>query len=352
MKILDNLAKIKQLDSKNMLGSIELLGEQIKEVGKAVKNIKIPKNYKKFENVVVCGMGGSALGAHLIKSVYKNDLKIPLSIVNGYQLPGFANKNTLVILSSYSGNTEEVLSCATEAKKKKCKITVISAGGKLEALAKKEKYPALIFTTNNNPCGSPRMGLGYSIVGQIYLFAKLGLLKTKTEDLKRIPKLIGGLNKKFGVKTKNLVKDVAEKTKDKSVWFIGSSHLGGSAHIAANQMNENAKRFGGYFLLPELNHHLLEGMINPKSNKNNLLFIFLESDLYSDKIKQRISLTKEVLKMNKINFVTIKTHEKSALAQAMEILLVSSYLSFYSAIVEDIDPTAIPFVDFLKKKLK
>jgi len=351
MKILDNLAKIKQLDSKNMLGSIELLGQQIKEVEKAVKTIKIPKNYKKFENIIVCGMGGSALGAHLIKSVYKNDLKTPLSIVNGYHLPGFANKNTLVILSSYSGNTEEVISCADEAKKKKCKIAVIASGGKLATLSKKEKYPALIFTTNNNPCGSPRMGLGYSIVGQIYLFSKLGLLKVKTEKLKKIPELIGELNKKFGVKVKSILKDVAEKTKGKSMWFVGAEHLGGSAHIAANQMNENAKRFAGYFLIPELNHHLMEGMINPKSNKDNLLFVFLESDLYSDNFKKRFILTKEILKMNKINFVSIKAKEKSALEQTVEILIMSSYLSFYSAMVEGIDPTAIPFVDYLKAKL-
>ena len=352
MKILDNLAKIKQLDSKNMLGSIELLGQQIKEVEKAVKTIKIPKNYKKFENVVVCGMGGSALGVHLIKSLYKNDLKVPLSIVNGYHLPRFADKNTLVILSSYSGNTEEVLSCASEAKKKKCKIAVITAGGKLATLSKKEKYPAFIFTTNNNPCGSPRMGLGYSIVGQIYLFSKLGLLKVKTDELKKIPELIVELNKKFGVKVKSILKDIAEKTKGKSVWFVGAEHLGGDAHIAANQMNENAKRFGGYFLLPEINHHLLEGMINPKSNKENLLFVFLESDLYSDKLKKRFVLTKEILKMNKINFAVIKAQEKNALVQTMEILLATSYLSFYSAMVEGIDPTAIPFVDLLKKKLK
>lgn len=352
MKILDNLAKIKQLDSKNMLGSIELLGAQIKEVAKAAKNFQAPKKYRDVCNVVVCGMGGSALGAHLIKSLYKNDLKTPLSIVNGYHLPGFADKNTLVILSSYSGNTEEVLSCADEAKKKKCKIAIIASGGKLAEIVKKEKYPALIFTKNNNPCGSPRMGLGYSIIGQIYLFSKLGLLKVKTDELKKIPELIGELNKKFGVKVKNILKDIAEKTEGKSVWFVGAEHLGGNAHIAGNQMNENAKRFGGYFLLPEINHHLLEGMINPKSNKENLLLVFLESDLYSDKLKKRFVLTKEILKMNKINFAVIKAQEKKSLAQTMEILSATSYLSFYSAMVEGVDPTAIPFVDLLKKKLK
>lgn len=352
MNILSNLSQIQKLDSKNMLGSIEFLGEQIEEVSKLIKNIKVSKNYKKIANVVVCGMGGSTLGAHLIKSLYKNDLKVSLNIVNGYKLPGFVGKNTLVILSSYSGNTEEVLSCALEAKKKKCKISIIASGGKLAEIAKKEKYPSLIFTTKNNPCGSPRMGLGYSIVGQIYLFAKLGILKIDLKELKKLPEVIKNYNKNFGVKTNNNLKKIALLTKNKSVWFVGAEHFGGNAHIAGNQMNENAKRFGGYFLLPELNHHLLEGMINPKSNKDNLLFVFLESDLYSDKLKQRFVLTKEILKMHKINFAVIKAQEKNALTQTMEILLATSYLSFYSAMVENIDPTAIPFVELLKKKLK
>ena len=334
-----------------MLGSIEFLGAQIKEVSLAAKNFKAPKNHKDVCNIVVCGMGGSTLGAHLIKSLYKNDLKIPLSIVNGYHLPGFADKNTLVILSSYSGNTEEVLSCATEAKKKKCKIAVIASGGKLANLAKKEKYPALIFTTNNNPCGSPRMGLGYSVVGQIYLFSKLGFLKTKKEEFEKLSKTIDESVKKFGVKSNSVIKNLATLTKNHSVWFVGAEHLSGNAHIAANQMNENAKRFAGYFLLPELNHHLLEGMINPKSNKNNLLFVMIKSDLYSDKIKQRFALTEEILKKNKIKVVSLKAQSVDKLPQAGETLIATSFLSFYSAMVEGIDPTAIPFVDLLKAKL-
>lgn len=334
-----------------MLRSIELLGAQIKEVSLAAKNFQAPKNYKDVCNIVVCGMGGSALGAHLIKSLYKNDLKIPLSIVNGYHLPGFADKNTLVLLSSYSGNTEEVVSCAQEAKKKKCKIAVIASGGKLSALAKREKYPALIFTTDNNPCGSPRMGLGYSLVGQIYVFAKLGFLKTKKEEFEKLIKTVDAGIKKFGVNSKNVIKDVATMTKDHSVWFVGAEHLSGNAHISANQMNENAKRFAGYFLLPELNHHLLEGMINPRSNKNNLLFVMLKSDLYSDKIKTRFALTEEILKKNKIKVVSIKAGGADKLSQVGEILVATSFLSFYSAMIEGIDPTAIPFVDLLKAKL-
>ncbi len=193
--------------------------------------------------------------------------------------------------------------------------------------------------------------MGYSLVGQIYLFSKLGILKTKKEEFEKLTKTIETNVKKFGVKTNNIVKNIAVLTKNHSVWFAAAEHLSGNAHIAANQMNENAKRFAGYFLLPELNHHLLEGMINPSSNKKNVLFVMLRSELYSDKIKKRFALTEEILKKNKIRVVSVKAQGADKILQVGEVLVASSYLSFYSAMVENIDPTAIPVVDFFKKKL-
>jgi len=190
INILDNLEKIKKLDSKNMLGSIQLLDHQVKEVWEIAKKLKIPANYKKVNRLVVMGMGGSALGAHIIKSLYFDKLKLPVEIVNNYHLPAYVDKNTLVLCSSYSGSTEEVISATTEAKNKKIKLVVICSGGKLGEFARANKIPALIFTTNNNPCGSPRMGLGYSIFGQLILLNKIGLIKFNQPDLNLVIKTI------------------------------------------------------------------------------------------------------------------------------------------------------------------
>src|SRR3989338_8168150 len=167
--ILDNLKKIKKLDSQNMLGSLELLGEQVKQITSG-KKIALPKSYRGIRNVVVLGMGGSTLGSHVIKSLYADTLKIPVEILNGYALPAFVNTKTLVIVSSYSGTTEEPLAAGKQALAKKAHVVTISSGGTLASWAKKNKLPALLFTTENNPCGSPRMGLGYSIVGQLLIF--------------------------------------------------------------------------------------------------------------------------------------------------------------------------------------
>ncbi|MBI2037784.1 MAG: SIS domain-containing protein [Candidatus Magasanikbacteria bacterium] len=350
--MLDDKAKISQLDSKNMLGSIELLGSQVEEVLAQAKQVKIPASYKKVNNIVVLGMGGSALGAHVLKSV---SLKIPLEIINGYQAPAFVSSKSLVIASSYSGSTEEVLQAVKEAKKKQAKVMVICSGGQLAQWARKNKIPVLVFTVNNNPCGSPRMGLGYSIFGQAAMLANAGILKFSPAEVKSVLQNIAKYNSLFGVNNaeeKNTAKQMAGALFGKSVWYAASEHLSGNAHIAANQMNENAKRFGGYFLIPELNHHLMEGMLFPETNKNNIKFVLLESGLYDSRVQKRYEITKTILDKNGIEYVSYKCQEKTKSLQVCEVLMLGSYISFYSAMLQGIDPTAIPFVDFFKAELK
>ena len=353
--ILDDIKAIKKLDSGNMLGSLQLLAKQIEQIYTSSQNLSIPASYKNINKIAVLGMGGSALGAHVIKNLFAQDLKYPLEIVNDYHIPAFIDNKTLVVGSSYSGTTEEVLSAIKEVKQKKSKVVVISAGGELAKIAKKNKYPALTFTTENNPCGSPRMGLGYSIVGQLILFSKLGILKITKAQIKELIKTIAGYDTLFGVLTpekENIAKKIARLTLKHGVFYVASEHLFGSAHIAANQINENSKRFASYFAIPELNHHLLEGMINPVANKNNLLFITLESKLYSERVQKRYQITKQVWKKNQIANVSYVCQEKDKLMQMAEILVLGSYISYYSALLKNIDPTAIPFVDYFKEQMK
>lgn len=353
--ILDNIAYITKKDSKQMLKSLELVGRQVEDVVQDAKKLTTPSSYKKFKNIVFLGMGGSTLGSHVIKALYFSTLKIPVEIVNGYHIPNFVDKDSLVVVSSYSGTTEEPLAAMKEAKNKKAKLMSISSGGELASWSKKNKIPVLIFDTKNNPCGSPRMGLGYSIVGQILLLAKVGALSFSPTEISSFIKTLNTYENKWGVNSvvsKNFAKQLAADTSERSVWYVGSEHLGGNVHIGANQMNENAKRFAGYFLIPELNHHLLEGGMFPKSNTKNVLFVLLESGLYDKKVQKRYEITKQILTKNKISFQSYKCVEKNALNQVAELLVLTSYTSFYSAILEGIDPTAIPFVDFFKQQLK
>lgn len=351
--ILDDIKAIKKLDSQNMLGSLEAIGKQVEQIREENVGFKLPENYNQTENIAVLGMGGSTLGAHIIKCARRDEISLPLEIVNDYNLPKWVGAKTLAIASSYSGNTEEVLVMAEKARLTRAKLVVIASGGKLSDWAKDNKIPALIFPPKYNPCGSPRIGLGYSIAGLLVILDRAGVLKATDEGLKQMSAALDKYAKKFSVETKdNPAKLLAKQLGDKSVWFVASEHLAGNAHAAANQVNENAKRFAGYFLIPELNHHLLEGLSTPASNPKNLAFVFFESNLYEKRIQQRYALTKKILEKNKINYFSYVCQEKDALGQVREVLALSGFLSFYLAMAAGIDPTAIPVVDFLKKEMK
>lgn len=351
--ILDSIESIKKLDSQNMLGSLMKLADQIDQIASEIKQLKLPASYKKTKKIVFFGMGGSALGAHCISSIFKSELKVPVEIVNGYDAPGTVNKDTLVIVVSYSGGTEETLSALRAAKQRGAKLVVVTSGGELAIISKKNKIPALVFETENNPCGSPRMGLGYTTFGPLLILGRLGFLKISFKDIDGIIRAARRYQDLFGPNSndrENPAKELVKKMLGDSMWYVGAEHLAGNVHVAANQLNENAKRFGGYFLIPELNHHLLEGLSFPEAGPGT--FFFIESNLYGTRVQKRFVVTKEILKKHNINFLTYQCVEKTRLLQSLEVLVLGSYLSFYLAILEGIDPTAIPTVNFLKDALK
>jgi glucose/mannose-6-phosphate isomerase len=334
--------QIKKLDKSNLLGSIELLGKQCAAAWQEVKKIKVPASYRGMKNIVVAGMGGSALGGHLIQSLFADKLKVPIEIIRGYYLPAYVGPKTLLVLSSYSGNTEETLAAAAEGKKRKAKILGLATGEKLANFLRSSKYPAYIFKPIHNPSNQPRMGLGYSVFGQLGLLARCGLLKI---DEKEINQSLALLNHK-----NEATKNFAEKIKNKIPIIVASEFLTGNAHAFANQINENAKCFATYFELPELNHHLMEGLKNPDAKKN-LKFILLNSNLYHPRNQKRCKVLKEVLQKNKVDFIEYQPKAKTKFQQSMETLLFGSYVSFYLAMLYNLDPAPVPWVDFFKKRL-
>lgn len=341
--------QIKKLDKSNLLGSIELLGKQCEEAWREVKKIKTPKDYHQVQNIVVTAMGGSALGAHLIGALFADNLRRPLEVVRGYGLPAYVGPKTLLILSSYSGNTEETLAAARVAQKRKAKILGLATGGKLAKFLQSNNYPAYIFKPTYNPSNQPRMGLGYSIFGQLGLLAKCDLLKINEQEIKSAIKSLS--NSPFSKGRENTPQKFATALKNKIPIIVASEFLLGNGHIMANQINENAKSFAAYFELPELNHHLMEGLKNPAANKKNLMFFLLNSDLYLPRNQKRYKILKTVLVKNKISFVEYRPAGKTKLLQAFEILSLGNYLSFYLSMSYNLDPAPVPWVDFFKKEL-
>ena len=172
MTILDDLKKIKNLDKSGMADFIADLPDQNLKVYKLSQKIRLPKNYQDIKNVIICGMGGSGISGDIVKTLVNDQLQIPLIINRSWNLPKIANKNSLVFLVSYSGNTQETLSCAQQAIRKKSKIFIITSGGELFKIAEKSKLPILKF----NYQGPPRASLGYLFMPILTVLEKLDLI--------------------------------------------------------------------------------------------------------------------------------------------------------------------------------
>ena len=284
MNILDDLEKIKKLDKSGVYQSIDKLDEQCWDAWQKVQAVKIPSDYQNFSNIVICGMGGSCLGADVIRTLYRNELKIPLIRVRDYRLPSFVNEKTLIVLSSYSGNTEETITCARKTIERKLKVFIITNNGQLEVLAKENNLPFYLINPVYNPCGQPRMAIGYSIFSQLSLLARLKLVRLNELEVKKVIRLIKSLQEQ-----QNLAKKIAEEIEKKILILVAAEHLEGAVHVFNNQMNENAKHFSDYRIIPELNHYLMEGLAFPKTNKQSLEFLFINSPFYQKRNQQRPS---------------------------------------------------------------
>lgn len=352
MQNLDDRKKLLEIDKSNALLSIEQLPQQCEQAWKETNALTLPEKYTKINSIVVCGMGASWLGAHIMQGLLSQELKVPLLVTHDYTLPQFVNKSTLVIASSYSGTTEETVAALESAHQKGAKIITISTGGTLETFARDNNLPHYTFTGTFNPAASPRLGLGYSIVAQIVLLTKLGLVSVAAEDIETTIRHLRIRASEFVPENSpNEAKQMAESVKGYMPIVVAGGFLLGNAHVFANQFNETAKTFATFMHIPELNHHLMEGLAHPNDVKK-LKFIFLESNLYDERVQTRFTITKEVIQKNKIAHVSYKPGGTSKILQSFDTLLFGSFVTYYLAMLYDVDPSPNPWVDYFKKRLK
>lgn len=352
--LLDDEKSIARIDSGNVRSSIEALPDQIEAAWSEARKVVVPAKYSKADQIIVAGMGGSSLPADMIKSVYGGALRVPFSFVNGYDLPASAGKNSVVMLSSYSGTTEETLSCFAQAKKRNAKILGITSGGALMKLLRRAKAPAYVFNPVHNPCRQPRLGLGYLVSGMLGLLNSFERLPGLAAEFASLPARLRRLSSAWSVASPmrdNHAKLMAQALLGTVPVIVSSEHLAANGHVLQNQIQESAKQFCAAFPLPELNHHLMEGLRFPGSVRAELGFLFIASGLYGERIRRRILATQKVLAKQGYGFNAWEATEETRLGQAFETLAFGSWLSFYMAMQNRANPSDIPWVDFFKKEL-
>ncbi len=349
--ILDELDRLKQLDTQNMLGEIDNLPDQLNFAYQLGMRQALPE-WKDFKQVVIAGMGGSAIAADLIASYCAPLAPLPVSVHRDYGLPLFARGvETLVICSSHSGNTEETLDAFAAARKAGCRIIVVSTGGELVKRAAADKIPVWTFEYK----GQARLAVGFSFGLLLSMFQRLGFIPDQKEALEDA---IASMRRsqehlKGDVPTaKNPAKRYAGQLMGRWVTIMASGMLSSVARRWKEQINEGAKAAANIEVLPNADHNTLAGTMNPEEVLNpHTMTLFLRAPSDHPRNRLRSELTKEAFMLEGLNTDVAEARGNTPLAHMWTMILFGDYMAYYLAICYSVDPTPTRVIGEFKEAM-
>ncbi|HET6226042.1 MAG TPA: bifunctional phosphoglucose/phosphomannose isomerase [Bacteroidia bacterium] len=315
--------------------------KQLTEAISIGSKAKLTASASKINNVLICGLGGSGIGGSIVAQVVTPTATVPIDSSKGYFIPGYVNENTLVIISSYSGNTEETLQCMEQAIQKNSKIVCITSGGSVEKIAKEKGFDYIIV-----PGGMPpRSCLGYSLVQLFYI---LGFFKIISEgfvnDLQAAVKLID--QEESAIISEATA--ISKKLMGKLPIIYATTYNEGIAIRFRQQLNENSKILCWHQIIPEMNHNELVGWT--EKNDNLVVIFFLDKDEYS-RNKARVEINKEVIKKYTANVIDIYSKGNSAIEKAIYFIHLGDWVSVILGESRGVDLMEIKVIDHLKSAL-
>jgi glucose/mannose-6-phosphate isomerase len=347
---LDDPKVYKQHDPEGMLARIKEMPGQCQQAWQAAMSFKLPADYSKVDKVVILGMGGSAIGGDLLKSLAELEAKIPVIIHRGYGLPLFVDDRTLLIASSYSGNTEETLSAFEPALKTGAKKLAMTTGGRLQELAEKNNIP--VFKIGYK--AQPRAALGFSFLPTLCFLQKLGMLSKKSTYVSEMVKVLEQLSARINEKAplpSNPAKKLAQRLYSCLPVIYGAGILAEVAHRWKTQINENSKAWAFYEVFPELNHNATVGYQFPAELASRIRVVLLRCPSLNQRIRLRYEVTGELLDRSGIAHEYIDSEGKSPLSQMMSLVFFGDFVSYYLAILYSVDPSPVEVINYLKERL-
>ena len=340
----------KNFDKENMFESIWNFPENIKDALEIGDSIKLKNKYDNIQNIVIAGMGGSAIGGDVVSVLEKLNINVPFMVCRDYTLPKWVNKNSLVICSSYSGNTEETLSALNQSLDQDASIYGITTGGTL--LKKLKEYKKDFITI---PTGlQPRAALAYSFIPIIKLLEKLSILESdlelwikssiKTLENNRVIYSIENDDNPVYRLARNIYKKIPIIYSDNSTMGINAVRLKG-------QINENGKMLAYCNEIPELNHNEIVGWQNNSEIFKDLCVVWLEDSNDNKRSKIRKQITESILNEVKINQYSIQMVGDSFQERFVNMIHYGDWLSFWCAILHKTDPSPVEKIIRLKNEL-
>jgi glucose/mannose-6-phosphate isomerase len=343
MKITDY---VKEYDPQNQFDVLKNSYKQIEFAWNNQFNLSKVKK-ENFNKIVVTGLGGSAISGDLIQNYLNKELNLPYYVNRNYFLPKFADKNTLLIVSSYSGNTEETLSVFNEAIKIGCSTVCITTGGKAGEIASDNKIPVIKI----QPGYQPRYALGLSFFSLLRVLQELKLIPDQSETVNKIINIWKNKSIEFSAENNtafNLAKSL--------IGFIPIIYSAADITSAAGyrlkcQFNENSKLHAFHNVIPELNHNEIIGWESFAEKQLQTKLITILDEEYSSQIKRRFEITAELAAKNGAEIIIIKSEEKEFKLRLLDLIYLVDWISYYLAVLRGFDPTEIENINILKKRL-
>jgi glucose/mannose-6-phosphate isomerase len=348
-EISNDLKKMKEVDRSDMLSFCVEAPRHYEKAARLAKAISV--NYPKPKTIIIAGMGGSAIGGELVKDWTRDKIAVPIEICREYSLPAYADKNTLVVVVSYSGETEETLSVFLDAIKRKCMAFCISSGGALQEFAEKLSVPHLLV-----PSGmAPRASLPYLFMPLPVLLEKVDLVSNVTSEISdtvKSLKQICAINSPDKPLDKNFAKKLASNISGTVPAVYGFEIYCAVAHRLKTQFNENSKVPAKWECFSELNHNEIVGWEAANELARHFSAIFIRDDNESEAMRTRIETTQELMRKKSLKIYEIKSIGKSQLAKMSSVICTGDFTSVYLAVMRGIDPTPVKSIASLKEKLK
>ncbi len=338
------------IDKSDMAGHISRMGMHIREAVQLCGTLTLPISGSECTGIIALGMGGSAIGGDLVRAYLFSSLKVPFVVNRSYTLPSWANERTLVIASSYSGNTEETLSAFEQAAAKKLPILCITTGGTLARRAKELNLPAIIVPAEMQP----RAALAYSFVPILLAFEKLGMSSGEEQNLERVASLLETLSERYGI-THLDDNNPAFKLAGEIVHRVPVMYASSSEEAIAlrwhGQINENGKHLAFHNLVSEMNHNELESWSHPIDLVQRFSIVLLRMSEEHPRITKRFEVMKDMFHSKQVDVFEVKPEGQTRLDQLFSLIALGDWASYYMALFAGSDPTAIDAIEEFKQKM-
>ncbi len=337
-------------DPANMLGYIDALPDDLEKAWQLGQQLELPA-FPEINRIVIAGMGGSAIGGDLLAAYLEPIGRVPIVCHRDYGLPAWANgKDTLVVCSSHSGNTEEVLSAYQSAKTQDCSILTISTGGRLLEMAQADGVPAWTFVHT----GQPRTAIPYSFGLLLALVSRLGIIADPESEVAEAVAVMRSRKQHLGADValfSNPARRMAGQLMNRNLVIIAAGALEVVARRWKTQLNELAKAWASFEAIPECNHNTLEGLLAPEALFEQTSAIFLRAPMDHPRNALRLDATQAAFLQAGCGIDAVRAQPGSRLAQMWSLLQFGDYAAYYLALFYQVDPTPVAALTALKNKL-